>query len=353
VAACSITAPCRSFAAAIAQTIAGGEVIVLDSAGFGPVTITQSVTITAPPGVYAGISVPASAPIGVLINAPAGKIVLRGLTINSTGGMMGISFALGDGVTIERCRISGFSALGARGIFQNAGVMTVRDTVIGDAYDGVHLGAGKATLDGLSIERMKDIGVTAFGLLTMRASTISNTYRGIAAFDRAVVSLDAMTISDASNANVGAFASTPGSSTIIHVLRSQIVGAFYRILANASNGGSSRIHVTESVIAKCDNGVYTTGAGLAIVSHATIVGNGIGLNATNDSVYTLQNNEVFGNTSSSSGLVIPIPYQQSGVTNRAPATMTHGRTASTSLPMWAFDSISACAAAASASGNTR
>ncbi len=62
---CAITQPCRSFASAIALTAAGGEVIVLDSAGYGPVTITQSVSIIAPPGVYAGISVLAGVVTGV------------------------------------------------------------------------------------------------------------------------------------------------------------------------------------------------------------------------------------------------------------------------------------------------
>jgi hypothetical protein len=55
--ACSIAAPCGGFARAITQTSAGGEVIVLDSAGYGVVTITQSVSIIASTEVYAGISV--------------------------------------------------------------------------------------------------------------------------------------------------------------------------------------------------------------------------------------------------------------------------------------------------------
>ena len=54
---CSLTQPCRGFTAAIAQVIAGGEVIALDSAAYGPVTITQSVSIIGPAGVYVGISV--------------------------------------------------------------------------------------------------------------------------------------------------------------------------------------------------------------------------------------------------------------------------------------------------------
>src|SRR5512132_2933185 len=45
---CSLVSPCRSFGTAIAAVAAGGEVIVLDSAGYGAVTITQSVSLIAP-----------------------------------------------------------------------------------------------------------------------------------------------------------------------------------------------------------------------------------------------------------------------------------------------------------------
>src|SRR5262249_18801333 len=60
---CSIGAPCRDFASAITATSPGGEVIVLDSGGYGSVAIAQSVSIIASPGVYAGISVFAGAGI--------------------------------------------------------------------------------------------------------------------------------------------------------------------------------------------------------------------------------------------------------------------------------------------------
>ena len=45
---CSRTAPCRTISQALMGTSSGGEVIVLDSAGYGPVTITQAVSIIAP-----------------------------------------------------------------------------------------------------------------------------------------------------------------------------------------------------------------------------------------------------------------------------------------------------------------
>jgi hypothetical protein len=105
---CSIAAPCRSFAAAIAQTVSGGEVVVLDSAGYGPVTITSAVSITAPPGIYAGVSV--SSGDGVVINAGASdRVVLRGLNIVAIPGVpvAAIRFLSGGALVVEGCNVTG------------------------------------------------------------------------------------------------------------------------------------------------------------------------------------------------------------------------------------------------------
>ena len=45
---CTVTLPCRGFTAALLLTNAGGEIIVLDSAGYGSVTINKAVSIIAP-----------------------------------------------------------------------------------------------------------------------------------------------------------------------------------------------------------------------------------------------------------------------------------------------------------------
>ena len=42
---CGLTAPCRTFAYALTQTAVSGEIIVLSSAGYGPVTIGKAVSI--------------------------------------------------------------------------------------------------------------------------------------------------------------------------------------------------------------------------------------------------------------------------------------------------------------------
>src|SRR5437868_576454 len=65
---CLITAPCRSFAYAITQISSGGEIIAVDTAGYGAVNITQAATIIAAPGVTAF----STASSGFVINVAAG-----------------------------------------------------------------------------------------------------------------------------------------------------------------------------------------------------------------------------------------------------------------------------------------
>ncbi len=108
---CTLVSPCRSFGTAMAQTTAGGEIVVLDSAGYGPVAITQAASILAPPGIYAGVSV--SAGTGVTVNAGAGsKVTLRGLTINGLGGTTGIAFQSGAALYLDDVTVNGFNGGG-------------------------------------------------------------------------------------------------------------------------------------------------------------------------------------------------------------------------------------------------
>ncbi len=92
--ACSLAAPCRSFATALVQTDVNGEIIVLDSGGYGTVTVNKAVKIQSPAGVYAGLSVASGT--GITVNAPGATVVLRGLTVNGQGGTTGITFSAGS-----------------------------------------------------------------------------------------------------------------------------------------------------------------------------------------------------------------------------------------------------------------
>src|SRR5687767_14288191 len=108
---CSLSAPCRNFGAAINAVASGGEVVALDSAGYGPVTITRPVSVIAAPGIHAAIA--PTTGIAIEINAAQSDVVvLRGLSLNSQGAAYGVYFLEGNTLHIERCVINRFSISG-------------------------------------------------------------------------------------------------------------------------------------------------------------------------------------------------------------------------------------------------
>ena len=58
---CSMTAPCRTFQAAIRVTNSGGEITVLGTADYGTLTIDRAISIVNGGGFEAGIMVPFNA----------------------------------------------------------------------------------------------------------------------------------------------------------------------------------------------------------------------------------------------------------------------------------------------------
>jgi len=104
---CTLAQPCRGFTAALAAVNSGGEILVLDSAGYGPVTIDKSVSIVAAPGAYAGITV--SSGNGITIATAGIDVRLKGLTINGLGGTYGVHVTAGNSLRIEDCAIANIS----------------------------------------------------------------------------------------------------------------------------------------------------------------------------------------------------------------------------------------------------
>jgi len=104
---CHCTTPCRTFAMAHANTLADGEITVLDPGDYGGLTITKSISINNDSGGEASITV-SGGTTGIIINAPSGAYVnLRGLTIQGVGfgGGTGLRFNTGFALTITNCVI--------------------------------------------------------------------------------------------------------------------------------------------------------------------------------------------------------------------------------------------------------
>jgi len=135
---CSLALPCRSFNVAIGKTNPGGEVVALDSAGYGTVTISGAITLAGPPGVQASIT----ASVGRAVTVGAGasdRVVLRGLDISTTGTATdGIEVLSAGEVVIEDCDISGVADYGIG--FVGPGQLTVSRTRVSASFNNIALG---------------------------------------------------------------------------------------------------------------------------------------------------------------------------------------------------------------------
>jgi len=151
---CAPTTPCRTFATALGVTNAGGEIVAISSGGYGPFAIAQSVTVTVPQGVYAGISVASGS--GITIAGAGISVTLRGLTINGAGGSTAISMTSGASLSIQGVQISNFSgASGDAGIqVSGATAVEVLDSVVRDTSCGICVANGAA----LTVSRTQFLG---------------------------------------------------------------------------------------------------------------------------------------------------------------------------------------------------
>ncbi len=284
VAACSLAAPCRGFAAALVQTNPGGEIVVLDSAGYGPVTINKAVSIVVPPGIYAGVSVTVPGTDGIVINAGASdEVILRGVTVNNQVGNNGIVFNSGGALYVESCTIRGFSGVGMANLkFAPGGAskLFVKDSYIRGGQAGISLVNGatpaSATIDNTRIEsNVTGLTATFSGALALRNSIVSeNASHGVNLQTGAGQVLDAaldtvmLSNNDSNGLNVS------GSNITVAVSNSTAVGNITGVFVQGGSGAATA-RLTNNVISRNTNGIQT-GANGSILSPAsnTIEGNG-------------------------------------------------------------------------------
>jgi hypothetical protein len=249
---CSRTSPCRTFVQAISQTNAGGEVIVLDSAGYGPFTVSSSVSIIAPPGVYAGISVFSGD--GIDVNASGTDVVIvRGLTINSQGGSSGIIFTSGKALHIENCEVSGFQSGGI--VSSSTGALFVTDSILRANSSGIAVNGSNNS--SVSIDRVRLEDNTGFGLLVgTGAGSLTDSF----------ISGSNTNLQVASN---GAVAELDVENCV--VANSPSVGIFVRALG----GGSAVVRLSNSTVTDNQIGLWQQPTGsLLSRGNNTIEGNG-------------------------------------------------------------------------------
>ena len=173
-----ITTPCLTLGASLTKVTTDGEVIFLAGGEYdaAPITITKGVKVNAPTGVVAFIRQP------ITVNAPAAKVVLRGLTLKGTGTGNGVIVTAADAFYVENTTIDRWVV----GLQVNTAVPS-RVFVTGSVFrfnsDGIDdFGSVAGTLIGVEQSRFEvnSNGIDGFAsTYHVRESTfVGNTNRG-------------------------------------------------------------------------------------------------------------------------------------------------------------------------------
>jgi hypothetical protein len=253
---CTLAFPCATFARAIMETTAGGEVDCLTPGDFGSgFSITSSLTIDCGAGQVGAITGG-----GISIAAgPTGVVIVRNLTINGFAnafpGTIGILVTSVGKLVIEHCNIIGFPASPGLGIEfapSNSALLRVSDSTI-DNNGTAGSGGG--------ILVQPSAGVTA-GVVIERTQLTGNTY-GIAAGGASGTSLVEVRYSTIANSVFdGIVANTTGPVVSIVVEHSASV----RNGGNGINaqGTNAYVSLNDSVVDWNATGLTTSSGGVIL-----------------------------------------------------------------------------------------
>jgi hypothetical protein len=267
---CTLAAPCRGFQAAVNVVDPGGEVVALDSAGYGTMTINKAVQVIVPPGVHAGITA-GTLFNGVTVNAGASDVVtLRGLhltradTFNS-----GILFVNGAALFVENCVIEKFStgiefqpAAGAR--------LSVKGTVVRNSgFAGIFVGSAggvaRAVIEDSWLEN-DQTGVDARGnsnVLVRGTVAIRNSFAGFVSGNNPAGQPARLTVENSVvTQNVtGIRASASAGGTTVVVSNNLITD---NTIAGLTNDGGTAAMESRGNNTVRGNGANTSGAAITI-----------------------------------------------------------------------------------------
>ena len=232
----SRASPKRSLQAAHDAVAAGGEVVILDTAGYGAVTITKSVGVVVPPGVNGFVTVTAASTNGITINAGANDVVaLRGLIIEGTG-----IVANGNGIYAT-----------------SVGTLLIDDTIVRNFYEGIYVFSTVTTH------------------LVVQGGAVRNTRYGIDVEDHA------------SNVQVSA-----------QITDTNVTGSTSSAFISVNNNSGSTVRlVSTRCVASANLYAFTAiGSGAQNVADGcSITGNSIVFNPSTGTNFTRGNNTIYNN----------------------------------------------------------
>ena len=263
--ACSRTAPCKTFAVAVARTIAGGEINCIDAADYGRVTITKSLSIVCD---NTEVGIFAAGTFGITVNTLAtDTVTLKGIDIEGFGtGTNGINFI--------------------RGAARPQG---------SDQKFSLHHGGGSRTRDQLRADARG--GTIRFGVLPHRQGAgFAGSGISIAAAAAATVAITNTRVEN--NLNGIRIINVSSDTLKVAVTDSTIVGNTNAGIGTSSTSGPNQLMLKNIVVANNGaHGVFNSGPVASTrIGNSVVTGNAIGVENAGGSFTSYKNNQIRLNT---------------------------------------------------------
>jgi hypothetical protein len=282
---CGLGAPCRTFAYAITQTNAGGEITVLDPAGYGILTINKALGIINDGVGEAGVTVTTPADAITVAAGASDVIILRGLTLVGGGaGANGITFDSGKTLIVQKSSIRGFTNFGINFLsLTNPSSLVVTDSEIVSNGNGVLFEPNASASTGIS-------AVVAHSVLAAN-TTVGFEMNGAAGSSGALYA----TLADnviAENGGDGVFVTTPNAHPFVHaMLRNDTI----------VNNRASGIEI--------NNGNDAQSGGTVYLTRSTITGNNLGITNPNGRLFSYFDNNIDDDISGGDTAPVTTPYK--------------------------------------------
>jgi hypothetical protein len=257
-----VTSPCRTPQYVLDNIIApGGEIDILDPAGYGAVTISHAVSIINDGVGTAGFIQTVSGQNVITITAGASDaITLRGLNINGSGvANDGISFQSGGSLQVENCVIGDVTFQGIQIATNSASNFTVTDVIatkIGSfgTGNGIYVAPSASTIGTVKRFTSTNNGSGGISLFGGNASSPATIFVSVA---------DSVL---ANNSEYGSWTGSTGTGvkTTLVLQNMTISGNVDGIVVNNNGAGMNDVFVVlaNSTVAGSPIGAYFQGGGV-------------------------------------------------------------------------------------------
>jgi hypothetical protein len=265
---CTFALPCRTFQHAHDTVAAGGEIDVLDPAGYGALTISKAISIQGHG--FSGVTVPFVG-TGITINAGATDAVsLNGLLVEGAGsGMNGILFNSGKSLVMTNCVVRNVANIG---LFFGASATTAQTLSIVDSY---------------FTDNSYGVTVNTFSSGPVRASIERTAFYG----QKAGAALGVF----------GGGGTGPLDVTMTHGIVANNTGGSPATVGVAAQSGAGQSVTTATLIrvtlAGNDLGLQTTANATVRIAQSTVTGNTHGYEVNGGAIVSYGDNYIDGNGS--------------------------------------------------------